>query len=178
MANLSIEYLALLIGLYITFSVCEWVVHAQLMHNPALDMGRRHLAHHDEVMADMRISRAQTLLDDDEDRGTTLNMQSTLLVFVVGCCVALCVGKVVAPHTHVGVTVALSVVAAWYQTLTWNAIHPNMHGVQHDKWQARLLPDSILGWMVSHHAKHHDLTNRNFNITFPGGDLIFGTYTK
>jgi hypothetical protein len=178
MTSLTNEYMRLLIYTYITFSVCEWFVHAQLMHNPALDMGRRHLAHHEEVMSDMSISRTQTLLDNDESRGTTLTVDSTIIVFAVGCCAALCVRKMAAPRTQVFFTVGLSAIAALYQTLTWNAIHPQMHGIQHHEKQARLLPECILCWMQSHHAKHHTLKDRNYNITFPGGDFLFGTYTN
>ena len=178
MTNSHIDGVKLLLGLYITFSVCEWIVHAKLMHNPAFDIGRRHLAHHDEVMEDMSISRTQALLDNDDSRGTTLNLQSTFLVFSIGCCAALCVRKTIAPHTPVGVTIGLSIIATLYQTLTWNAIHPKMHGIQHSEMQARLLPNRAFHWMVSHHAKHHRLTNRNFNITFPGGDILFSTFSK
>lgn len=174
----KIEYVRLLVGLYVAFSACEWFVHSQLMHNPFFEIGRRHMAHHREVLDDMSISRTSIELDDDVTRGTTLDVWNTWIVFAVGCGVALCVRRCIAPHTNLQATVVASIVAALYQTLTWNAIHPQMHGVTHDKMQARLLPVSALHSMVAHHKIHHLTTHHNYNITFPGGDIMFGTYRR
>ena len=31
-------------------------------------------------------------------------------------------------------------------------------------------------WLIANHQEHHNHTNSNFNIVFPGADYLFGTY--
>jgi hypothetical protein len=59
-------------------------------------------------------------------------------------------------------------------------IHLTREGRAKGPWWVRALADnSFIAWAARNHFIHHaSLNHSNFNVCFPGADIVFGTYAK
>jgi len=163
---------------YAVMSISEWFLHAKLMHDPRTRMGKFHIAHHQEVNNDMtlRMKKNDPYLSDAEWRGTGFSWRMIRrlmpLVIIMGAIGHLVFGTV---------SLVLVFLLFAYTVLVWNAVHPFMHGLSQPPFSygpslPLLIPDVWRNYLVSHHTKHHTYGGtRNFNVTLPGADVLFGS---
>ena len=156
--------------MYLITTLTEWFVHKHIMHNNKLDPG--HIRHHKSVKRNMK-------LDDKDFDEVDIKMGShhTLLIttwsfisfnYILNhlCKVHVCKKKIIVFSVFLGI---------FYHQL-WNKYHRKMH-FEADYFKKTKNP--YLKWMFENHAIHHlQKGNRkgNYNIVFPGGDLLMGDY--
>ena len=159
-------------------SVLEWALHRYLMHDFNTRLGKFHLAHHAETLQDMSLRGDDSpYLPAHEWRGTGFSWRMTRRLLVPITTLAVAVGWVL---DDVRTAACATAVLSFYSLVTWNAIHPALHGMPRPPltygpslplwipWQA---------FLSRHHTRHHLTHGRsNFNITLPGADVVFGTW--
>ena len=166
---------------YSVCSTCEWVLHKWLMHNPKRHLGKFHIAHHRETKDDMTLGMVtdDPYVMDCDWRGTGFSWRMTLRIFPI----VVTLGFFSECFLSRAATCFLTVLFA-YTVIIWNAVHPAMHGMaQPPLWYGPsvpiAVPHALRRFLVRYHRAHHaSKGTRNFNITLPGADWMFGTLFK
>lgn len=122
-------------------------------------------------------------LNDDKWRGTAFTWEVTVLMCLQ------CIPTVFPAFALLGwtplATLALFLPSIFIHGLVWNALHPNMHGLE-DVPSSVGLPSStfkglrgskVFEWLRLNHVGHHVASGKaNYNVCCPGMDHVLGTY--
>ena len=82
--------------------------------------------------------------------------------------------------------IAASIVSVYHGVL-WNRLHTDSHGLQRElTWDDGLpyvekvpVANRYARWLLTNHIGHHAIKGTgNYNIVFPGPDLLAGTYYR
>jgi hypothetical protein len=165
------EWLTLPIG-FLVANAAEYFGHRGPMHHKRRFLGliyKRHTLEHHRFFTSEAMS-----YESARDIKMVLFPPSVLLFFFGG--IGLPLGALA--WLVLGANVArlfLCVAFAYYLTYEW--LHFSYH-LSPETWLGRL---PVIAALRRHHQTHHDpslMTTRNFNITFPICDLIFGTNAR
>lgn len=142
-------------------SLAEYCAHRWLMHKQTIEAFHfPHALHH---------GRYYRRFDyEPELRGRYLNLRIGWLDTILACLMASPLALV--SLRGYGILFALALCQRW----TWNAIHSEMH-LNEGRWFASW---RVYQWLAHHHFLHHRHTDRNFNVTLPLMDLLFGTRAR
>jgi hypothetical protein len=171
------------------YSIIEWTVHRCFMHDSRWAIGRRHLAHHARTRSDMSLEehegkgvRGENLyLAGPIPYATMLSVNACLYLFYTRVC---SIGP--------GVAVVIPMCFSIWQVVVWNTMHASMHGrcgwregniaLPYEAATSLVARSRYCRWVVSNHTEHHATSNAgrrvNYNIVFPGADLVFSTYGR
>lgn len=169
--NLLTECAVGLASSVVLMSLIEHQCHQTAMHRKhpmskyikALEKVFKHHAvlHHTEykaVFADVPLAKG-------EDKGIRLNFKEG---FLEALPISLLLAIVSVPTA-----IIFEVVVACHH-LIWNHIHLNMH-----RPTKRFFSEwPVYKYLNRHHYLHHMHPDKNFNVVFPLGDLVFGTLHK
>jgi hypothetical protein len=149
-------------------NVFEWWIHRYVMHRPVkgfMGIYKRHTLAHHQVFTDREPS-----FDGSRDFRITFFPPYALAAFMAGSIVpAWILGRLGAPN------------AGWLLLITNTALYLNyelFHYCCHvkDDRLVRYIP--LVNSIRRHHIAHHNtaiMMERNFNLTYPIADAIFGT---
>ena len=175
---------------YVVWSCLEYVAHRYLMHSSrSLPFATRHLLHHVATRSNMTLNKQHpgyaTL---GEEENLCFSGWESLAMYAIGLVMVIpCVAAVGAPlRSSITLWTALfAVCLAFYTNITWNTIHPLVHGESPTKCgplvirSPRVIHGSWFTWLQQNHRAHHAIKGPrkgNFNVTLPGADFLFGTY--
>ena len=158
---------------------------------PRLD-GGGHVEHHAETYDDMSLktdnqvwmdSQPAQRLNCDHWRGTAFTWEVTAMM------TAQCIPTVFPAFWLLGwslpATIALFLPSMALHGLIWNALHPNMHGLDDvpasvglpSSWMARFRGSPVFEWLRINHVGHHVASGKvNYNVCCPGMDFVMNTY--
>ena len=141
-----------------------------------------HVKHHRDTNDD------QTMAAGYDVSGIRFSTPTSL--YSVGICAAV----VAAVSTSLGglgmspvdITAAAAATAL-YHTTVWNTVHADLHdlppavgwddGFSRQQAPAGFADSTLCRFLVQHHVGHHVINSvGNFNIVFPGVDMLAGTY--
>lgn len=142
-------------------SFAEYCAHRWLMHRPAIDaFSLPHMKHHAVYY--------QQFDYEPDPRGKHLNLRIGWTDTLLACLVASPLALV--SLRGYAILFALALCQRW----TWNAIHSEMH-LAEGRWFAHL---ALYQWLAHRHFLHHRHPDRNYNVTLPLMDLLFGTRAR
>ena len=182
-------FLAMIL-LYLAWSCLEYVVHRYLMHTTRdIPFAMRHRLHHSATRLDMSLNKQQSgyvTLGKEENLcmsgWETVAMYAAGLVLVVPCVIL--VGAPIRSSITL-CTVVFALCLALYTNITWNTIHPLVHGESPAKCgnfvlkHPAVIRNPLFAWLQENHRAHHHFKGAekgNYNVTLPGADFLFGTY--
>jgi hypothetical protein len=154
---------------FVFANLAEYFGHRGPMHHPRRGLRlvyQRHTLQHHQFF-----TREAMSLEGTQDLKMVL-FPPVMLLFFLGA-LATPVGVALALVTSPNVAWLFVATAVSY-FLTYEWLHTSYH-LRPDGFVARL---PGLSYLRRHHTTHHDMrrmTEANFNITFPIGDLVFGT---
>lgn len=171
---------------YLGASFQEWFAHKHLMHRktfPIFDsLFRNHMLHHKTTKEDYTIvnNNAEYICveffsaDGIVQSIVLFSLNTGFYYFIFHPTVSL---------TAISITVAMLL---FINVLVWNTIHSYVHGFDPAVIcspggvpRKYIYENGIItSWLIENHRRHHDNKNSNYNIVFPGADLIMGTYSK
>ena len=175
--EVSLTFLAALVGSYIVISFGEHQIHKHLMHRKRLPRRIYEVCRPLRSLVDDHIHlhhsswyRNTVMSDDDYDPRndieigpketlTLLTFSSPFWIFLLYTC------------PLAGGTFLVSVLL---HNRLWNPLHRTMHMPEDSfftHWRVYM-------WLTRHHFMHHEQPNRNFNIFFPFADFVLGTAAK
>lgn len=163
-----LEWLAVPIT-FLYANMVEYWGHRTAMHRPVRGLGlvyRRHAGQHHRFFTDKAMS-----LEGERDLKAVLFPPILVSFFLIAF--ALPAGWLVATLTTSN-TAYLFVATALAYFLNYEVLHLAYH-VPDSHWLSRVPGIATLRRL---HLNHHDprlMTSRNFNITYPIGDWLFGT---
>jgi len=160
--------------LYLELTIGEIIIHKYLMHNKEGSIARKiwgnsHNTHHLDVKHDMKLEehhRKEGLFFNNFDV-----IGIALLVFSVWYPTLRLFFKV----TWYKLLFVSTLIGIFYQKL-WDFLHYSFH---QEKKIDKYIKNPIFYWLFHNHSMHHLVKGKhkgNYNIIFPGGDFIFGTY--
>jgi hypothetical protein len=157
---------------FVFANFAEYVGHRGPMHHPTAGLRlvyQRHTLQHHQFYTHEAMS-----LESSRDLKMVLFPPVLLLFFLGG--IATPIGVMLSMAATPNVAWLFVATAVGY-FLTYEWLHTSYH-LRPDGLVARL---PGLRFLRRHHMTHHDLrvmAKANFNITFPIGDLVFGTYAR
>lgn len=168
---MAAEWLVIPVG-FVVANLGEYLGHRYPMHHKKRGMGilfRRHTLEHHRFF-----THRATAFESSRDFKITL-FPPVMLIFFLGLMAAPIAGVVYALTTANAGWLFVVVAVGYFLTYEW--LHFSYH-VAPDSWWGRL---PFMKALRNHHTLHHDpklMATKNFNITFPIGDLLFGTYYR
>ena len=169
--------LIVLVLLYVSLSLVEYLVHRVVMHmRIGGDTFKHHIQHHMNVLPD------GTLKDEDFQGTRFCDVVSVSSIFAATVTVTilsvLCADRLhgrLAQSADYFYAAGCGVALASLYILTWNAIHPAMHEDPERFGEACW----VSRWLLDNHMKHHHVKGAekgNYNTILPLWDHILGTY--
>ena len=180
-------FLLIFIIIYLLFTFTEWIIHKYIMHNPKSYLGKYHVLHHRltndydmTIKDDSRFGKEQNLCLDQ------YGIYGSLIVLPVYFLILLLFTREL---KFIIFSLVISLIFIFFMIFGWNSIHSYIHhndaskvckmfglskrkvGQMKDNWYVK--------WVINNHILHHirkEHRKGNYNIIFPGADLILGTY--
>tara|TARA_B100001094_G_scaffold234692_1_gene229687 strand:- start:2971 stop:3618 length:648 start_codon:yes stop_codon:yes gene_type:complete len=167
----------LLATIYLILTLTEALVHKYVMHNEDGSWmrsfyGDGHMRHHTMVLNDMKLN------DDDTDNhiGMFFSEKTVLQMTPLYTVVWPFVFKMFGFSISWRNSYALSLCISLFYKFLWDWLHYSFHQIKDlDRWKT----NPVFYWLFRNHSYHHLVKGKqkgNYNIIFPGGDFILGTY--
>ncbi len=163
----------LMISLYITLSICEYLIHRYLMHNKENSLiryiyGTDHINHHKDVLQNMSLKK------NYNKNGLFMNSNHTFIITLVVFLVFYFIINIIFKRniTNIYILILSFFIGLFYRFM-WNYLHPRFHKIKQCK------KNIIFNYLYNNHKNHHLQKGKrkgNFNIIFIGADYLFGTY--
>ena len=172
-----IKLMMVVIIFYLELTIGEVLIHKYVMHNNPNSIMRKiygdyHIRHHMDVKSDM------TLSDNYFEEGLFFGWKYTLLLSIL-------IFSIWYPTLHLFFTkinrnyiFGLSILMGITYKLLWDYLHYSFHQLS-ELESKRSNP--IFNWLFINHTIHHLQKGErkgNYNIIFPGGDFILGSYNS
>lgn len=173
---------------YLMSTIEEWFIHKYLMHNKAiLSLYNNHITHHAKTNPDYSINDSN-LSYICVDVSSLNDIIQIFFVFSINSGILYVLFN---PYISL-LTISCTVSALLgINILLWNTYHSYIHKLDGSKicnFPKGLSKNFIdkyfnenniyVKWIINNHKQHHNNCRTNFNIVFPGGDYLFGTYKE
>lgn len=164
----SIEWLVIPIA-FLVANLAEYLGHRYPMHHKTRGLGvlfTRHTLEHHRFF-----THRAAVFESSRDFKITL-FPPVMLVFFLGLLAAPIAGIVYLLASANAAWLLVCVAVGYFVSYEW--LHFSYHVAPQSRWGR--LP--LMATLRNHHTIHHDpklMASYNFNITFPIGDLLFGT---
>lgn len=175
--NEKIKILILIIILYLESSIGEVLIHKYFMHNKEGSLIRRlygdmHINHHLDVLNDMKLK------DNFGDRGLYFALSDSLYVSILTFMVWYPTIKLFGYDLGEEYLLVITTILGLIYKFTWDFLHYSFHQITElEKFKG----SNVFKWLFINHSLHHLIKGKkkgNYNILFPGGDHLFGTYNS
>jgi hypothetical protein len=159
--------------MYLSTSICEYLVHKYIMHHPKLQTISDHIQHHKDVNLNM------TLVQDYNEDGMYFNSLSTIILIMIGFVMYyVIINKLFKYRLHNKYIGLITVIMGLLYKIIWNHLHYRFH-MLHNK------PYNKWNWYeklsFKNHYMHHLQKGKrkgNYCILLLGADILFGTNNK
>ena len=165
-----LKLISCIVIMYLSTSICEFVVHKYIMHHPKLQTISNHIRHHKDVNLDM------TLIPDYDEEGMYFNSLSTIILIIIGFIMYYVIikkmFKYIITNKYIGL-IAL-IIGLLYKIL-WNYLHYKFHMLNNKSYNKWNWYEKIA---FKNHYMHHLQKGKrkgNYCIILLGADILFGT---
>lgn len=189
-----IDYLLFTVLIIIYMSFIEYLLHRFVMHYFETPWKEWHTIHHAAIKKDFTIDRSVKDYDKllEEDDKENLCLESHTAVAIISFLILF---NIVYPYAFKKefsyvITGLISTSIFTYGFLTWNSIHPYMHGecgkekcygIDYKTTDYIVKNVPFFDFLVRNHKAHHKYKGEekgNYNITIPIFDFIMNTYNQ
>lgn len=172
--NFYLKLICLIVILYLELTIGEVIIHKYLMHNKEGSLARKiwgnsHNTHHLDVNHDMRLE------EDYRKEGLFFNNFDVIYIAVLTFIIWFPTIQIFFKIKWYYVAIMTTLIGIFYQKM-WDFLHYSFH---QEKEMNKYFKNPVFYWLFHNHSMHHLIKGKhkgNYNIIFPGGDHIFGTY--
>lgn len=173
---LLMKLISLIILLYLELTIGEVIIHKYIMHNKEDSFIRRyglygegHVVHHHDVLDDMKLK------EDHSEEGLFFALSDVVYVSIITFIIWFPTIRMFY-NVKWYYVLGLSVFLGFLYRQLWDFLHYSFHQIDElEKYKS----NPLFYWLFYNHSMHHlnkGLGKGNYNIIFPGGDFILGTY--
>ncbi len=147
-------------------SIVEWFVHKELMHSVQF-MKTPHQRHAVEHHAERKAPGKYYAKADELKEYHLFETSFMPLLWLLHAPLFIVAYTTVGLAAALGVAAGTGVYVIGYETLHWYMHCPEEFPFRKARW---------FQFLSEHHRLHHSKANINYNVVFPLGDLLLGTY--
>ena len=174
---MSYKVIILIIILYLELTIGEVLIHKYIMHNKPDSIIRKlygdsHVKHHLDVKSDMKLS------DNYFEQGLYFSKTDAFYVAIILFICWYPTFIYFYPKINMTYIIGLSLFMGITYKVLWDYLHYSFHQLSELESKKR---NPIFNWLFTNHTLHHLQKGEkkgNYNIIFPGGDFILGTYNS
>ena len=185
-----IDYLLFTVIIIIYMSFIEYLLHRFVMHYFETEWKGWHTIHHAAIKKDFTIDRTIKDYDklDEGNENLCLGSHAAVVIFTFLILFNIAYPYVSNRAFSYVITGLISALMFTYGFLTWNSIHPYMHGecvkekckgIDYKTTDYIVKNVPFFDFLVRNHKAHHKHKGEekgNYNITIPIFDFVMNTY--
>ncbi len=183
------QHISFLLFAYLFASIQEWTIHKYLMHSTndqvkSLSIYNNHQLHHKTT------NNTDYKTDPSSHKYICINFMSTnglIQISILLLMNTFFLHQLFSHKISTTFILATNTTLLAINILVWNTYHSLVHQIDPTQicqpytylsktQQNQLMNTSYILWLIANHQEHHNHTNSNFNIVFPGADYLFGSY--
>lgn len=149
-------------------SLIEWFVHKELMHSVKY-MKTPHLRHAVEHHAERKAPGKYYAKADELKEYHLFETSFMPALWILHAPLFFAAYWFVGLAAGIGVAAGTGAYVMGYETLHWYMHCPETFAFRNHRW---------FQYLSEHHRLHHNKASINYNVVFPLGDLVMGTYHK
>lgn len=175
--NDFVKIFSLILVLYLELSLGEVIIHKYIMHNKEGTIirkyyGNSHNIHHLDVLNDMKLK------DNYNDEGLYFSLLNSIYVSIITFLIWYLTILLFKYKIKIDYLIIISFIVGLIYKFTWDFLHYSFHQLSElDKYK----DNKIFNWLFLNHSYHHLVKGDkkgNYNIIFPGGDFLMGSYNN
>lgn len=163
-----VVFLISFIAAFCLGSIIEWFVHKELMHSVQF-MKTPHLRHAVEHHAERKAPGKYYAKADELKEYHLFETSFMPALWILHAPLFIAAYYFFGLAAGIGVAAGTAAYVIGYETLHWYMHCPDEFIFRKTRW---------FQYMSEHHRLHHNKASINYNVVFPLGDLIMGTYYK